>query len=181
MATTKAITANAYKNNGGTVLGAGNVNTSTNPITKVVSVKDNAIFDGYGTKVIKAVSPNSSGNLGTVACFTNGTFNYQNQARTFLIKGYCSTINGTANDSLKFSASDKGFRRPIHFLERSRRLDEDSWDYETGDVTKGGQEGALVSYSADHAARPTDSVPGELTYKTGKLAPINDDYKPRFS
>lgn len=179
MATTKAITGNVQKNNGGTVLGAGNVDTATNPVTKVVTVRSNAMYDGYGSVVVKATSPAQSGYVGGILAVAGGNFAYQMTAGEYLMRGYSTKINGSTHNALKFPASDKGIRRPIHYNLKTRRLHETAWDYVTGDVTKGGSAGALVTYDADHAATPTMAVPGEFTYKQGKLTPVNDDYKAR--
>lgn len=181
MATTKVINSNPQKNNGGVVLNGGNVNTSNSPITRNHTLRENAVNDGYGSVVVKATSPAQSGYTGGILAVAGGNFAHQMVAGEYLIRGYSSKVNGSTNNAIKFPASDKGIRRPIHLLERSRRLHETAWDYVTGDVTKGGNAGDLVSYSSDDAARPTMAVPGALIYKTGKLTPVTDSYKPRTS
>lgn len=178
MSTQKAISGNPQRNNGGTVVKAGNI-TSNGPITSQRTLMNNAMEDGYGSKVILAVSPTSSGTLGTF----NGKTIFANPVANGVYHGVklTSVINGSTDGAYAISAgaADAGNRRYPTPITSTRRLDETSWDYVTGDVTKGGNAGAVSSFGADHAATPTNAIPGELTYKTGALIPVNDDYKPR--
>lgn len=178
----KAISGNDYKNDGATVLKAGAASTSVgNPVTNVRTLRDNAIYDGYGSKVMLAVSPTSSGTIGTFSALSGGTFARRATAGAYLGIKLTNTINGTANTTLKMGAADFGTKRTPHPLTTCRLLDEDSWDAETGDVTKGGNQGVLSSFGLDHAANSSNAVPGELTVKTGAFLPTNLDYKPRTS
>jgi hypothetical protein len=90
-------------------------------------------------------------------------------------------------------ASDSSGRmRPIPYLETARSLGSGvstSWNYATGAITKGAGAGESRAFinpvgggtCSDSAARPTNAVPGELTYKTGAKLAKADDYKPKVS
>ena len=182
MSTQAAVSGNATKNNGGTVKKAGNTNTSTGPITATRTLMQDAVAVSYGSKVsLSSGSAGSSGNLGTFNAIT--TFAYPMVAGRYIMKKNTSYVNGSASTFLTSCAND-GQSKSIALLETTRAMGSGyltSWDYETGAITKGANAGAAVSFGEDNAARPTDAVPGELTYKTGSPTPTNwqDEYKPR--
>ena len=101
------------------------------------------------------------------------------------------TVAEIANDIMSFPASD--FHRNHNHPTRSyRRIDEVSWDYVSGALTKGANAGDEVVYidplvaggatdGVDSAAHPTYAIPGELAYMEGNLIPTQDDYKVRTS
>jgi len=176
----QAVTSGAPVNNGGTIKKAGNANTTTGPITVSRTLADDAWRSPYGSNVTQAVSPGSSGNIGTFSAFTN--FNHQNVPGEYIMRKRTRYVNGSANTLLTSCASDVGIRRSIPKLETTRVLGSGyltSWDYETGAITKGANAGEVASFGNDDAARPTDAIPGELAYKTGAKLPVEDDYKPR--
>lgn len=178
---TQAVTSGAAVNNGGTIKKAGNANTTTGPITVSRTLMQDAVKTPYGASVaLSSGSAGSSGNVGTANAFTN--FAYPMVAGRYIMKKNTSYVNGSANTLLTSCASDVGIRRSIPKLETTRVLGSGyltSWDYETGAITKGANAGEVASFGNDVAARPTDAVPGALTYKTGAKLPVEDDYKPR--
>lgn len=178
---TQAVTSGASVNNGGTVKKAGNVDT-TGPITTSRTLMDDAVVTPYGAKVSEAVSPSSSGNIGTFSAMTN--FAYEMQAGRYIMKKHSQYVNGIANDILESCGGASKHARAIPKLETTRALGSGhltTWDYETGAISKGANAGSEVDFGNDHAARPTNAVPGELAYKTGAKLPIEDEYKPRTS
>jgi hypothetical protein len=181
MSVTTAVTGNAVKNNGGTMKKAGDANTTTGPITNSRTLMQDAVKSPYGAKVaLSSGSAGSSGNVGTHSAFTN--FAYEMVAGRYIMRKQCPYVNGSASTLLTSCASDVGIRRAIPKLETTRALGSGyltSWDYETGAITKGANAGQETSFGEDHAARPTNAVPGELQYKTGAKLPVEDDYKPR--
>lgn len=181
MAVTKAITANPQKNDGSTIVKAGAVASTDLNINNRTLLQNTSGTVEYGSKVVAAgASPASSGNLGRGPGITGGTFNKGNTAGVYIAKKLSTTINGSANNVLLSGASDFGGARSVNSLTTTRRLDEDSWDYVTGRVTKGNNAGDLVSFGADHTVLySTNDVPGELTYRTGAPLPVNDNYKPK--
>ena len=177
-----AVSGNAYKNNGGVVKKAGNTNTTTGPITATRSLMEDAKKTQYGSKVVlSSGSTGSSGNLGTANAMT--TFAYPMVAGRYIMKKNTPYVNGVASTLLTSCASNSvGRSKNPALLETTRVLGSGyltSWDYETGAITKGANAGAAASFGNDHAARPTNAVPGELQYKTGAKVPVQDDYKPR--
>jgi hypothetical protein len=185
-----AVSGQPTKNKGGTVKKAGAANTTTGPITKTRTLMQDAVTTPYGTNVaLSSGAAYSSGNLGTFNAKT--TFAYQQAKGSYLMKRYTQKVNGVADTYLTSGASSSSERmRAIPSLEAARSLGSGvstSWDYETGAITKGTGAGESRSFvnpigggaSLDSAARPTNAVPGELTYKTGAKLPVNNDYKPK--
>lgn len=160
----KAITANSYKNKGGTVVFGGNANTTSGPITNVpalsLNVANKAIGQTIGSQVIsggltgvqKALS---SGNLATM---TKGEY-----VMTWL----GSTLAGVTTDVFNTPANyNINNLNSIHKKEsiRSRLIVTAGWNYATGRplTTPTAQSD---SFGNDDAARPSRAVPGEFVIK----------------
>lgn len=116
-----------------------------------------------------------------------GTLGYL-VAGTYIIRRVSATIAGIANTLLRSGASDYGVRRSIHKLEalRTRKvataIRAGYWDEYNGVFTTAPSVSNDAStFGTDDAAAPTASVPGELTYKTGKPVPVQDEYAARTS
>lgn len=181
MSTMQPISGSAKKNNGGTILHAGNVGTIVNNL----SLAENAVDYQYGSKVVKAVEVDSSGNLGTVQPLSGHTFAAKNDG--FVVRGLTDQNIYGASRTIS-PASDVGLRRPIHRWQGYQRLDITSWDAETGAASFGANNGNTILPSgiddttgagADDAANPTDAIPGELVYMTKGVLPTQDDYESR--
>jgi hypothetical protein len=178
MATTKAITGNAIKHNNGTILHAGNVNTSTGPIQSDLSLGETTYAPFYGSRGILADgSPLESGTIGTMKANSNGTFNKMEDGK-YVAKILGTRVAGVTNNVLRSGASDIASRKPLHYARGNRRYDITSWSYTTGAATKGGSAGALVTYIDPETGsaqamepKPTKAVPGRLVFMvTGKTA-----------
>ena len=189
MATHTPMTGQVVRNNGATILNAGN-HDGTN-ITNELTLSNNAANKyQYGSKVpLSTGTAGSSGNVGTIAPFSGDDFASKPQG--FLLRGYTDgqNIMGTADSGIS-AASDVGLRRPINRFYGYQRLHITSWDYVTGAATTGAGAGVTVLASgldgvtgqlADNAANPTNAVPGELVYRDGSANPIQDEYKARES
>jgi len=206
MATTKAKSANAVKNNGGTVVNGGAVAAGT-PITKNINLNELTQSNDYGSKVVQnsAVSDGFSDPDGVTKAKSSGTFAYFPNARTgernFLLKtaGEASSkINNVASDLLNIPGSEYAgvSRDNIHKTVSTRRIGEYAsakFDLlappSSGVVpgrTRGANAGANSNFvqkngstaAVDDAASPTRTVPGELTYHFGGLAkPFSTTYK----
>jgi hypothetical protein len=182
MSTTTAISGNKVKNNGGTIKKAGSADTVRGPITKSRTLMDDAIKTTYGATVsLSSGSAGSSGNVGTHSAFSR--FAYSMLPGYYIMKRNTHFVNGTANNFLTSGASysAENAQNPA-VLETSRAYGSGitrSFNPFTGVYTKGGNAGGVWSFGTDKAARPTNAVPGQLTYKTGKLDPVKDTYKPR--
>lgn len=210
MATTKAKSANAVKNNGGTVVNGGTVEAGT-PITKNVNLNELTQSNDYGSKVVQnsAVSDGFSDPDGVTKAKTSGTFAYFPNARTgernFLLKtaGEASSkINNVESNLLNIPGSHYAgvSRDSIHKTVKTSRVGEyattkfDMLAPVSSGVVPGRTRGANAGVSStfvqkngstaatDDAASPTRAVPGELTYHFGGLAkPFSTTYKAQDS
>lgn len=162
----------------------GTVPTNYNVTHRVIAVVDSSHVQ---TSVIFTVNDTTEGDYRELS----GSFSTMVQGR--FIGRYTSGgfVANVANDVMRSPASNY-HRNHNHPTNSHRRLDEESWDYVTGAVTKGSDAGAEVVYidplisggaddAVDSAAHPTYAVPGELVYMSGSLIPTQDDYKPRTS
>lgn len=174
MATTKAITANAIKNNGATVFYGGNVPSTSRVVTNVLGLT----AAGYRSGKHGSVVPNSVSygvypvnNTGNFAKMTVGKYVTMKQA---------TELAGLATTKLLFGAN-ADVRLSINKVESMRTSFLSGWSFSASS-----EAGARVSYTYsnknlsfgnDDAARPTRAIPGELTYNKGASTPTNDDYK----
>lgn len=180
----KAITDNVIKNNGATVLNAGNT-PADSPVTKsITQVSNNTVQKNYGQVLAASVSPASSGNIGLAKAISGSKFAGFYDGK-YVMQRY-GFVNGTANAALNSAAGDvngRGFKGFYGY----RRYDNTSWNAVTGAVTKGAAAGDLVLasgidgttgfYADDSIKYRTPAVPGELVVFTGKLnAPTQLDY-----
>lgn len=122
-----------------------------------------------------AVSPASSGNVGTTKPISGGRFAQMEEGQ-YVARMLATKIAGVASNVLKTGASDV-CKKPIPRLETARRLDITSWDYATGTPTYGVNRGASVSFGNDNAARPSFAVPGKLVFTTGRAVPTATAYE----
>lgn len=188
MSTQKAISGNIQKNNGATVLKAGNY-TSGN-VTNSLTVQNNAADRyAYGSRPFQPTEVSSSGNIGARPAIYGRPF-ADMEAGEYVAMVIGAKIAQTADTTLRSPSSDFGTRQAIHRHQGYQQLDITSWDYETGVATTGANAGSTVLPSGvdgevgpqvDQAANPTDAIPGELVYKTGAANPTQDDYKQRTS
>jgi hypothetical protein len=187
MATT-TISGSTTRNNGATVLGGGNIDTSTNTVSSAPSLK--SFLDNHshvvGSRVL--ASTGTKWKSGITTGKGSGTLAYQptKEDPQFLIRHVASKVNNISNTVLYSGASDKAGRRAINHLAKNHRYDITSIDYKTGIATKGGSAGDAFNYvqvgdgttaATDDAATPTRAIPGELVYMYGALTPKQDDYK----
>ncbi len=195
MASTTAKGSGSTVNNGGTIVGAGNVSADS-PITKVIDVNDLNTGSEYGSKVVvnTATGAEFTDPHGVIKAKTSGTFAYTPAAGTnYLLRAAGDTNAGKVNGSSSSVLTVPGgvSNKSIHSLETTRQLG----TYATAEFnvlavpssgvvpgrTKGTGAGTEVDYGQDDAASPTRSVPGELTYMFGSVTPKQDDYKARNS
>lgn len=204
MASTTAKGSGSTVNNGGTIVGAGNV-TADSPITKVIDVNDLNTGREYGSKVVvnTATGAEFTDPQGVIKAKTSGTFAYTPAAGTnYLLRAAGDTNAGKVNGSSSSVLTVPGgvTNKSIHKLVTTRQLG----TYATAKFnvlavpssgvvpgrTKGTGAGTGVNYvqaddgttaANDDAASPTRSVPGELTYMFGSVTPKSDAYKARNS
>lgn len=182
MATTKPISGNVQRNNGGTVINAGNLG-SNGVITRNLTLLEDVQTEKGG--LYQAVSPVDSGNLGTLKAKTGNPFDYQHDG--YIVVGHTSTVGGAAQTALQGGASDFNVgKQGLHFSNGNNRYDISSWDYVTGAATKGGNAGDSVTFydpenktSIAREPYPTNAVPGEFTTMVTGLTPTKNDYPAR--
>lgn len=195
----KAVSANAYKNTGGTVIWGGAADTTKGPITNapdttVTTVSAKATWGSKvqnpetdaaiaaGTDTAPTYKPLSAGTFATMA------------AGYYIIKaGSQDKIAGTTVASLRSAGNPMPNRRKKAVRARYalRTIKISGWSYVTGaativrngstvDTVEAADGTTPASYRvADQAANPTMSVPGELCYRTGDPAPTTDEYQAR--
>lgn len=120
-----------------------------------------------------------------------GTFAYNNKRP--IAQKLTTTISGVSNTTLRSGANDQSSLRVIHRQEKVRTnrfctaFRAGQFNLYTGKYSPAATDAVdafwdnagntTSSTSTDQAATPTRAVPGELVYKTGKLAPVMDNYK----
>lgn len=202
MASQKAKNANAYNNNGGVVINAGNV---VDKMTDLSIITNLSINPGYGT-VPTVQTPSAPTNYtdphGTIKAKSAGTFAYTPAPGTnFIMVGAgdnASSINGSATTLLNVP----GGATEAVVNKNLKTTQVGSYATKTFNVlavpssgnfpglTKGTGAGTAVTYRAtsgnfpavDDAASTTRAVPGELTYRFGSWVPTrNVAYKAKDS
>lgn len=181
MAVTKVVSAKPVKHNGGTVLNGGNTTSNT------LSLSDNMYHQN--PTVYEAVSPDSSGNVGTVKALSTGIFGSKMSAGNYVAKGLTGqTLAGAVNYSVYSTCAHHTGRQAINRFKGYQRLDITSWNATTGAATYGVNRGVTVLASgidgktgqaADEAANPTAAIPGELTYHVKGTSSTSVDYSAR--
>ncbi len=184
MATTTAVGATVPVNDGGTILHAGTIaSTRWSNLTLATTTIDNG---KYGSLVIEAGgSPGQSGNLGTLKPLSAGVFGKM-EVGQFVAKVLGTRIAQTDNTFLRSGAAETASRTSLHYGRGNRRYDIIDVSAFSGVVSKGGNEGALVTYidPEDGTTQafepfPTDAVPGRLVYMVTGKTPQQDTYKVR--
>jgi len=157
MAYQKAITANPYKNNGATVLNAGNV-VGTN-VTKSVTLANTATQYGSQRPVV-------SSTLGIQKANNSGTF-AKMTAGNYVIIGVSQTLAGLTNTTLKASKSFS--HNPKHRLTTVNTgfLRALSWTSLNVDLPT-----YTATQSASTVTMGADNFEGKLTYFEGKPVPV---------
>jgi hypothetical protein len=197
------------RNNGGTIVNAGNV-ALNGPVTNVIGLNELHANADYGSKVVTkdGTGGSTSDPWGVTMVLPSGTFAYFPSAaageRNFIMKSAgdsAAKINNMATDLLSVPGAEYAGvnRSSIHKLVKTRRLG--SYSDAAFNIlarpstqvvpgrTKGTGAGNASNFvqmdgstaASDDAATTTRTVPGELTYMFGAIIPLNDDYKARDS
>lgn len=111
---------------------------------------------------------------------TSGVFSHNHiQPISSLIT---TELAGLSTNAIKSPAND-GVKRSINKVEDNKStlfttaIRSNKYNRVTGKWDSGYPEAQTISFASDDAANPTESVPGELTYRTGAKIPVNDNYK----
>lgn len=163
---TKAITANAYRNKGGTILFGGAVSVGTDaPYTQTLGTTvlnpgkakhGSAIAVSVPKCVAKSITANA------IATMTAGKY---------VVLGFGTTQN--ASSVLVNTTSLTTGITSIHQSITKHHYPVTSYAYATGVATKGSvqhENYAMSGSGNDNAANPTLAIPGEFTYHQGKPA-----------
>jgi len=182
---TQAVTSGEAKNNGSTIVNAGNVPATTKTIKDVgfgVGIGKEA---GGPPKVVQQTG--TTGNFsapglgGRITAKGSGTFAYDNAKGDFIAIRLTTLINGIANTSLQSGGQGKGrFTGSIHGLESYHTLPKYTTNADGSHASTTSAGGTSTNYvdsagngstaSKDSAANPTRAIPGELVYTGSSLA-----------
>jgi hypothetical protein len=180
--------ARPMRNNGGAILGAGTV-ASTSPVTTQLTLIANNTVDRQ--QDVRAKLPTgtvgSSGNLGVFKANSTNVYNPMMNRNSVIARG----LNGqyiAGTSGVNFSAGSQTRFRPHGLINRFygyQRLNITGWSYTTGAATYGSNRGVTVLLSgfngvtgqaADDAANPSMAIPGELTFLTSAANPSGARY-----
>jgi hypothetical protein len=171
-----AVTSTSTKNNGGTAIRAGSSATVVENLS--LGRTDVGVFGS--TVVENSVTENDYAGKGLSA----GVFAYNNDGP--IAKRITTSLSTVSNSVLRSGAAQPGLVRGIHKLETLRSYRQTTairagnFNIYTGQFSSAPTV-AVDTLATDNAASPTRSAPGQLTYKTGKYVPVNDDYKAKTS
>lgn len=203
MSITKAITANAYKNNSATVVYGGNVPSNSTVVTNAPGLTVVGFRGGkVGSSVPEAhTDANIAGGTyrrGTYKPYSAGNYGLQ-VAGQYVMMGQSTHLAGVANTTLQ-SCANNGFRIGVKRVRGIRTSWTSAWSWTAPSGTNAHGENTLkVTYTAtkathnysndgtvgntnefgsDAEAAPTRAVPGEFTYAEGKGGglPTQRDY-----
>jgi hypothetical protein len=190
MAITSAVSGQPTKNNGATILQAGNIDGKN--VTNSLLVSQNASTARNGSYAVES----ATANLGTIKAISGGRFANLMRAGQFIVKTLTGqSIAGVSLPGVGVISTSGPVNTPpaLHRWSRYFRLDITSWNYLTGAATFGGGSGNAVflaavdgtevnsanSQTIDKAANTSMAVPGNLVYLTTGLLATVDSYEPR--
>lgn len=164
------------KNNGGTIVNAGNVNDGMTNNLNLESITSQTPF--YASKMTGSVSPSSSGNVGHGKATSSVAFGNPNS--TQIIDKVTTTIGGSSNTIMQSMGGDTVSRRPIGRYYAAARYDVRSFNIfpgGSGKATLGGGAGAdvlasgingVTGFYADTSVnRRMTGVPARLVFMFG--------------
>lgn len=193
------------RNNGATVVNAGNASTS-GPITKILGL--NTLADDTGLPIgSKVLAKNGTGaattdRVGISGVIASAAVAYEANATEWVMQGVTTTLAGVSRTALLSPASDfdgsvKDFvyQTNSSYTHGSGNGTFDLYARPSTDITpnysKGGNAGAKFNFvrpsgdgtiaASDEAGAPTRAVPGELVYRFGAPTPFMDNYKAKDS
>ena len=155
---------------------------STVTNNEIASIQNATKVEG-SLKPALAVSPASSGNLGTMKALSAGTYATDMAASNLVQWGTSKTMAGV-DAGYGFAPSLNGTPRWKGYS----RIDLESFDILTGTATYGANRGTFVlasgidgktGFAADDSANPTMAIPGELTQMINGIVPSGMRYKAR--
>lgn len=154
----KVNSSNPYRDNGGAVVGAGNIN-SASPITKDVTLRSTGKHYVFGSTL--------SDSMPYIDRATTAISSVANQVKGVYTMRYVTT-------ALR-SGSGKAVKHAIHYREsvKTRRVVTAGWNYATGQPLTT-PTNATDSFRQDDEARSDRALPGEWVYTYGKTVSRKD-------
>ncbi len=189
----KAISGNIYKDNGGTILFAGNVNTGglRPTVSNILTLSTDQFISGRisGRIYFPTGLGGDSGNIGTSNPLSEGSqgragLNSKGNYIAMVVNKY---IAGSSSTLLSTTGADFGTRKKGLTLTPTPKfqlLSISSWNMETGQPTYSGLQGTTTTFLYDSGvAGPGTANPGNyppfLSYMQGGLIPFTTGYKLR--
>ena len=203
MASTKAISGNAKKNNGGTIVQAGNVDASVKVSSLQLTSINASANKAYGSLVVADTATGDGVSdphgVKTAKSGTGGLAYFPNRAAgdtNFIIRGAGDNASKINNDSSTLLNVPGGATNvTINKLTTSRQrgtyatTSYNVFAIPNGNLfpgrTKGSGAGTVVNFvqvdgltaATDAAASVSRAVPGNLTYLFGAVKPVSTSYK----
>lgn len=190
----KAVSANAVKNNGLTIVNAGNV-PATSPVTNSMGFTKILAFHPVtnGSRIPHAATPNGThlnldGSNVPTASAVSGDYGIMTKAR-YIIRRYTNFIAGNASTVLNSGCSDTSARRSINRQVHGRATQLHGWTVTGGSgALPGGTPTITYSYTHlnnvwvnDVAATPTRAVPGHLTFRVSSTKYTTSNYTAKLT
>ena len=185
----QAVTSGVTKNNGSTIVNAGNVPVTTKTINdagfgEVIGAAEGRYNGNPGNRRQRTPSAgnfSAPSNGGVITAKGAGTFAYEGASSDFIGIRMTSLINGIANTTLLSGGQGKGrFTGSIHGLETYHNLPKFTFNANGSYASTSSAGGTATNYidsagngstaSTDSAANPTRAIPGELVYTGTSLA-----------
>ena len=163
-------TSAAIKNNGATVVNAGN-HDGSNVTSSLVSV---------GVSRPTPVVPGPRLRSGTIKPQPTGHWDVM-VVGNYMVRGgsHMSTIGGVSKTLLNTSANLNVREKSINSLNWRTGFRIISWDLLTGLPTKG-TVAVFNHFGNDTAVALTSAIPGRLVYREGNPTPTSANYQPRY-
>jgi len=168
----KAVSANSYVNNGGTIVGGGNVPTVA-PITNVPSTAQVLGFGGIRFPTMP------SGDYNGARWITYGADFATMTAGRYVLRRNCAYLAGNANSLLQSGGNAAGAHHSIHFNTYRSTVMIEYHIYESGVPVYASTNPSGCEFGDDHAALPTQAIPGELVYMVTGTTATSGDYAAR--
>ncbi len=177
----RAAKGSGVKNNGGTVLYGGNINTTLNNVTQALGLTVVGFRSGANGSILSPAFVPTAGTYG-IRCTTNavsGDYGKMTAGKYIMIR-FTSQIAGTASSLLNSGAADFGrLPYPGNVSDRIRTqriLLNGGWNYVTGKLALGFGRNDFGDVLT-HESFPTRAVPGRILYRTSGVSFTSQNYQ----
>lgn len=174
--------AGPIRNNGGTVLNGGNINTTLSNVTQSLGISVLGFRSGSNGSITVGPFVPTAGVYGTrsiTAAITGRRYNGMATGKYIMVR-FTPEIAGVATTLLTTGASDFGRlpypARVSNRIRTQRVLMNGGWSYVTGRTILGFGQNAFGDVLAAEPF-PTRAIPGRLTYATSGVSRTVQNYK----